>query len=44
MYGYLEKKSRSWKEALKPLWGGKATWRKNFYVLSNIGLLVYENE
>lgn len=44
MYGYLEKKSRNWKEYIKALWGGSATWKKRFYVLSNIGMLVYEDE
>jgi hypothetical protein len=43
MFGFLEKKSRNWKEYVKLLWGGSATWKKRFYVLSNIGLLVYED-
>ena len=43
-HGYLEKKSRNWKEYVKLLWGGSPTWKKRFYVLSNLGLLVYEDD
>jgi hypothetical protein len=41
MYGDLDRKSNSWKEAVKFLWGGSTNWEKRFYVLTNVGLLVY---
>jgi hypothetical protein len=41
MYGHLEKKSRNWTEYLKVLWNGNATWKRKFYVLTNVGLLIY---
>lgn len=41
MYGYLDKKSNSWTESIKFIWGGAPTWNKMFYVLTNVGLLVY---
>lgn len=41
MYGYLEKKSSHWTEYLKVLWSGKVTWKQKFYVLTNVGMLVY---
>lgn len=44
MYGHLEKKSRSWTEYLKVLWNGSATWKRKFYVLTNVGLLVYPDD
>jgi hypothetical protein len=45
MVGYLDKKSSHWTEYLKVLWSGKVTWKRKFYVLTNVGLLVYkENE
>ena len=43
MYGVLEKKSRSWTEYIKVLWSGNGTWKRKFYVLTNVGLLVYED-
>jgi hypothetical protein len=44
MYGDLDKKSRSWKESVKFLWGGSSQWDKMFYVLTNVGLLVYQDK
>jgi hypothetical protein len=41
MFGYLEKKSRNWTEYLKVLWGGSPKWKKKYFVLTNIGLIVY---
>lgn len=44
MYSYLEKKSRSWTELIRTLWSGNSTWKKRFYVLTNLGMLVYEDQ
>ena len=40
MQGYLFKKSRSWTQYLR-LWG--PTWKKQYLILTNIGLLVFED-
>jgi hypothetical protein len=39
MSGYLYKKSNSWTEYFR-LWGAK--WKRKFLVLTNIGLLIFE--
>jgi len=40
MSGFVYKKSGSWTEYFK-IWGN-ATWKKKFLVLTNVGLLVFD--
>lgn len=44
MFGWLEKKSRNWTEYLKVLWGGSPKWKKKYFVLTNIGMIVYADD
>ena len=44
MYGELEMKSQNWRDAVRFLWGGDASWETKFYVLTNVGMLVYEDK